>query len=65
VHEVDVEAGLPVLLGVGDGEGADVGDHHVEAADESADSSTQARGASAVATSTVCPYAARSCRPSW
>ena len=33
VHEVDVEAGLPVLLGVGDGEGADVGDDHVEAAE--------------------------------
>ena len=33
VHEVDVEAGLPVLLGVGDGEGADVGHDHVEAAE--------------------------------
>jgi hypothetical protein len=33
VHEVDVEAGLPVLLGVGNGERADVRHHHVEAAE--------------------------------
>ena len=33
VHEVDVETGLPVLLGVGDRESADVGHDDVEAAE--------------------------------
>jgi len=33
VHEVDVETGLPVLLGVGNGEGTDIRHRHVQAAE--------------------------------
>jgi hypothetical protein len=55
VHEVDVEAGLPVLLGVGDGERTDVRYDHVETAKESADRSTHAARASASPTSTAVP----------
>jgi hypothetical protein len=41
VHEVDLEGGVPVLLGVRDGERADVGDDGVDAAEPPAAASTQ------------------------